>query len=426
MPTLEYLAALRTLSERLVAAQAPIRVLDAIKWTDEIGERFVAEGCTELPRVDADYYAQRPLPFDPKAKRAELNAIERDTRQTLGDLSPVGRILRRMCDEYVSVVRMLEARGTPEFSTLSQELYGSARDVFHAGDPTIADLGMMMSSSLDAIAASGEIADEAQDISADKAVELLQARLDQVFTGDDRVTVKLSDGIIADAAAGADYIKLRADAKFSSRQLRMLEIHEGWVHLGTHVNGRSQPYCTFLAKGPPSSTITQEGLAIFMELVTFTSHPNRLRRLANRVQGVRLAEDGADFLEVFRHYRAQGYAEAMAYSLAVRVFRGSLPTGGPFTKDLAYSRGFVLVYNYVQMAVQRGLLGRIPLLFCGKTSFEDLRVLADLVDEGVVTAPRFLPPQIADLHALAAWMCYSNFLTRLDFSRLAADYGPLL
>ena len=40
--------------------------------------------------------------------------------------------------------------------------------------------------------------------------------------------------------------------------------------------------------------------------------------------------------------------------------------------------------------------------------------------------PKFLPPQIADINALAAWMCYSNFLNRLSLERIEADYANML
>ena len=71
------------------------------------------------------------------------------------------------------------------------------------------------------------------------------------------------------AAAGADYIKIRSDAMFNERDVRALEVHEGLVHVATTLNGLNQPVCTFLAKGPPSSTVTQEGLAILMEVITY-------------------------------------------------------------------------------------------------------------------------------------------------------------
>ena len=42
----------------------------------------------------------------------------------------------------------------------------------------------------------------------------------------------------------------------------------------------------------------------------------------------------------------QGWSEKESYTRSVRVFRGSTVTGGPFTKDLVYNKGFILIYNY--------------------------------------------------------------------------------
>jgi uncharacterized protein (TIGR02421 family) len=422
-----YRQTIRELSDRLVEAQRPIRVLDAVKWDAQVREAFFADGCREQPRVDAAYYAGRTLGFDGPKKRQEFQELARDISRQLGQVSPVGVMMRRICREYETVVRMLEARGTPEFGALSHELYGSAGDAFHAGDPTLADLGEMLATALGAIDRDGNLQPEEKTITAERAVAILQERLDDVFLDPERrVRVVLSDGIVADAAAGADYIKIRADALFNERDLRLLEIHEGWVHLGTTLNGLSQPVCTFLSKGPPSATVTQEGLAILMEILAFASHPARLRRLTNRIRGVAMAERGATFLEVFTFFREQGGADADCYTDTVRVFRGSTPDGAPFTKDISYSKGFILTYNFVQLAVKRGLLDRVRLLFCGKTTLDDMRTIAQLVEEGVVAPPEFLPPQMRDMRALAAWMCYSNFLNHLNLERIESDYANLL
>src|SRR5438477_13109940 len=72
---------IRRLSDRLVAAQRPFRILDAIKWDDEIENAFFAGGCRQQPPVSHDYYSRRPLPFDPDTKRRELLDLERAIRQ---------------------------------------------------------------------------------------------------------------------------------------------------------------------------------------------------------------------------------------------------------------------------------------------------------------------------------------------------------
>ena len=429
-PLTGYEQMVRRLSDRLVEAQRPIRILDAIKWDDDTERAFFAAGCRELPPVTRDYYLSRPLPFDAEAKLHELQTIERDIRRQLGEFNAPGQIMTRMCQEYREVVRMLRARGTPTFSEVSEHLYGSSTDSFHAGDPTLADLGHMMSDILDNLSHHTIFGHEEATLDARQTVAELSQRLGGYFNGGCvgtcPVSVRLSDGIVADAAAGSDYIKIRESAHFTPREVRLLEVHEGWVHVGTTLNGQTQPVCTFLSKGPPSSTVTQEGLAVITEILAFASHPGRLRRLTNRIEGVALAESGANFLEVYRFFLEEGYDAHESYQQTMRIFRGSLPADcGPFTKDLSYSKGFVLVYNFIRLAVSRGLVRRVPLLFCGKTTLADIKTLAQLVDEGLVVPPRFVPPQFADLHALCAWMCYANFLNRLSVKRIEDDYAGL-
>jgi uncharacterized protein (TIGR02421 family) len=421
-----YEGMVRALSDRLVEAQRPIRILDAIKWDEQVERTFFEKGCRELPPVTREYYLKRPLPFDPEAKLRELHLIERDIRRQLGEFNAAGQIMGRMCQEYREVVRMLSHRGTPVFAEISERLYGSATDSFHAGDPNLADLGHMLSDTLDHLSHETIFGHEAPTLDAGQAVAALQERLARFFQGPDAVRVRISDGIVADAAAGHDCIKVRGDCRFTPRDVRLLEVHEGWVHLATTLNGQGQPVCTFLSKGPPSSTLTQEGLAVLTEILAFASHPARLRRLTNRIEGVALAEAGANFLEVYRYFLEEGYDSRESYQHTTRVFRGSLPEGcGPFTKDLSYSKGFVLVYNFVRLAVARGVVRRVPLLFCGKTTLADVKTLAQLVDEGLVAPPRYLPPPFADPHGLSAWMCYSNFLSRLSLKRIEDDYAGL-
>lgn len=417
---------IRELSDRLVEAQRPIRILNALKWNAEIQHNFFKHKFTELPDVNAEYYQRIPLQFDPEQKIAEFYQVERDVKRHLGQYSPIGHIMLRMCREYREVVRMLCARGTPEFSEISQELYGSSEDAFYLGAPTLRDLAKAISETLTKI---DDKFDPAEDrhFTSEQAVEILQARLSEYFNDPEQpVVVKLSDDIVADASAGAESIKIRKDAKFSERDLKILEVHEGWVHIGTTFNGLAQPVCTFLSKGPPSSTINQEGLGIIMEIFTFSSYPHRVKRLTDRVTAIHMAEEGADFLDVFNFYREQHYGDEQSYVSATRIFRGSTPILGPFTKDLSYSRGFILIYNYIRLAIKNGLKSYIPLLFLGKTSLEDLHVYEDLMEDGTIVPPKYLPPQFRDLSALCAWMAYSLFLNQLSLEHLKADYKGIL
>lgn len=423
----EYQQAIRELSDRIVAAQKPIRILDSLKWDKEVEEFFFKHKCKQLPKIDREYYlTKNPLSFDADKKRQEFSDIVREIRRRLGEYSGVGGIMERMCDEYVQVIDMLESRGTPRFTDISQKLYGSSQNAFHVGAPTLKDLATLVSETLVHLEAQVKTSEDDEVFTSQDAVSILSEKLGAYFADRDHVRVELSDGIIADASAGADKIKIHNGLKFSAREIRTFEVHEGWVHLGTTLNGMAQPICTFLSKGPPSSTVTQEGLAIITEIFTFSSYPGRVRRLTNRINAVSMAEEGANFFDVFEFYRGEGLSEDDSYHSTVRTFRGSTFDGGPFTKDLSYSKGFILIYNYMRLAVQRGVVTNIPLLFVGKTNLDDLHVLADLLHEGILAPPKYIPPQFSDLAALSAWMVYSLFLNRLDLRRLALDFKGIL
>src|SRR5579872_6789301 len=95
---------IRQLSDRIVLAQKPIRVLDAIKWDSSIQDSFFQSKFKELPPVTHEYYEKNPLPFDPSLKMEELYSIELDVRRNLGQFSAVGGIMQRMCREYRELV----------------------------------------------------------------------------------------------------------------------------------------------------------------------------------------------------------------------------------------------------------------------------------------------------------------------------------
>src|SRR5438309_1758528 len=204
----DYETQIRRLSDRLVEAQRPIRILDAIKWDDDIERHFFAKGCRELPPVTREYYQSRALPFDPEPKLHELHGIERDIRRQLGEFNAPGQIMARMCQEYREVVHLLTHRGTRAFAEIAERLYGSASDSFHAGDPNLADLGHMMSDILDNLSHEAIFGHEEQTLDARQTVEALSTQLVSYFK-DQAVRVQISDGIVADAAAGSDYIKIR-------------------------------------------------------------------------------------------------------------------------------------------------------------------------------------------------------------------------
>lgn len=418
---------IQELSKRIVDAQRKIRILDSIKWDDRIKQDFFKNKAKKLPDVDKTYYEGRPLPFDVKDKQEEFRLILRDAQNQLGQYTTLTRLIRRQCEEYRRAIQMLDARGTPEFSEIAMELYGSPDDVFYAGGPRMSQMGTLLFDVLTDLNVQLQSEADVKRHTPQQAQEILQARLGHFFDKHPgRVTVDVSDDMIADASAGADNIKLSQNATFSDRDLRYLEVHEGWVHVGTTLNGAMQPYCYFLSKGSPSSSVIQEGLAVITEVVTFSSYPGRLLKITNRVIALEKVRQGADFLDIYRYFLECGLSEDDSYYQTVRIFRGSTPTGGPFTKDLSYAKGFVLIYNYIRFAISQRHVDYIPLLFTGKVVLDDLPLLGELQERGLLTPPVYLPPPFRDLAALSAWMSFSLYLNQFDLREIQKNFRFLL
>ncbi len=417
---------IRLLSDRIVKAQMLILVLDSIKWDEATKQDFFKKGAEVLPNIDEAYYKKYPLRFPAEETISEFRAIIRDIKNQLGQFSNISSIMIRNCEEYIKAIHMLQARGTPSFSEIAMDLYGAPDDAFYPNGPRLSDLGSLLGDILHTIGQQTASGMDEKCYTAKESVDILQERLSHYFIGDDPFIVELSDNIVADAAAGANKIKLNQGVMFSERDLKYLEVHEGWVHIGTTLNGAAQPICTFLSKGPPSSSVTQEGLAVVTEIFTFSSNPQRMIRITNRVKAIDLIQQGANFIDVFRFFKEQGLNDDDSYNYSMRVFRGSTPEGGPFTKDLSYTRGFILIYNYIRLAVQKNLLTHIPTFFVGKTLIDDIQVLTELIEQGLVEPPRYLPPQFRDLAALSSWMCFSVYLNQFDLEKVAQYYQEIL
>ncbi|HSY21294.1 MAG TPA: flavohemoglobin expression-modulating QEGLA motif protein, partial [Polyangiaceae bacterium] len=408
----------------------PIRVLQALRWDDSVETGFLKGRPRENPKIDSTYYDKVDLGFDVRTKCDEFEAIARDIEHNLGASDPIAAIMQATALEYRDVVQMLAARGTPAFYASSRRLYGSPKDKFPDGRLSVRDLGQLLYGLLTKVdewggPGFGGSPAYPRTIDATEAARQLGERL-AAFFGDAHVRVEADNGILADAAAGSDYVKVRTGAKFSDRDIDILEVHEGWVHVATSLNGQQQPVAKWLAKGPPRTAAVQEGLAALVEMFTFRTHPRRARRLNDRILAVDKAEDGADFLDVFEWFRTEGYDEQECFNNTRRIFRGGVVTGGaPFTKDACYCKGIVLNYAFIRSAIQHNRLDLIPMLFLGKVAHEDVPVLARRIADGVVKPPRFLPPMFRDLNGLAIWMAYSTFFSLLGSDAIADHYAKV-
>src|SRR5678815_663804 len=74
-PWRSYKEVVSQLAGRIVEAQRPIRVLNAIRWDDSVEEQLRKSRYREMPTVD---YGAIELGFDPRAKEEEFESIARD------------------------------------------------------------------------------------------------------------------------------------------------------------------------------------------------------------------------------------------------------------------------------------------------------------------------------------------------------------
>lgn len=105
------------------------------------------------------------------------------------------------------------------------------------------------------------------------------------------------DKLSSNALTSANLIRIRRDTRFTDRDATQLLNHEAYIHVATSINGCAQDALPILAAAHPGTTRTQEGLAVFAEIITSTMELDRLRRLVDRVFVIQMAIDGADFIE---------------------------------------------------------------------------------------------------------------------------------
>ncbi|MCW8909109.1 MAG: flavohemoglobin expression-modulating QEGLA motif protein [Gammaproteobacteria bacterium] len=420
-----YKEKLKNLSDRLVAIQKPILILDSIKWPIQQQENFINGRGRRLPDINQDYYDRLTPGFNPEVKQQELSELYHQVNSQLGKQDHLGKILKQTIRQYQMVIELLQHRGTSKFGVHSKQLYGSATDHLRGDRKTLIELGERLCSIFSLPAAAHLSYSCPKDIKADDAVRMLDERLNGYFSSSS-FNVQLSDGIVSDASAGGDCIKINTNSFFSSLDLQVLEVHEGWVHVGTTLNGRMQNWASWLSVGSPRITATQEGLAVLIETLTFNSYPGRARRISDRVVAIGMAEQGADFYEVYNYFCEKGLTEKESYVIAQRVFRGGNVRGGSyFTKDLSYVRGFVETVNFIKSAILSDVPQLLPMLFVGKVTLDDIPILYEYMNEGVISPPKYLPSMFRDLNGLYTWFGFSSGMSLINLGRVQNHFEKM-
>lgn len=416
---------IKEISEQIIQAQKPIRIMDAIKHDPALFEKFKKSKYKDIPKLPKDYYSVKNLDYSIAQKNKEFKEIKSNIHKIFGPDNDLGLLLTEIVDEYSTVLDLIKNRGKTKFYEISKELYGSPMEPFLSDHNTIFELGRLLYSMLSGIKNTMDIPGGEKELPPEEVVRRLNERLNPYFHSDDVLAV-VSDGIVADAAAGGDKIKINGSRMFSPRQVDIYEVHEGWVHVGTTLNGRHQPVAKWLSVGPPRVASTQEGLAVLMEIFTFRTSVRRTQRINDRIIGIHKIEQGANLIDIFEYFRTEGYPEQECLDNSFRLFRGCHFNGGAaFTKDISYCRGFVENFNFMRSAIRANKPFLIPFLFAGKTHVKDIPLIYHLYQEGIVEFPRYLPPHFQDINGIAVWMSFSTFFNKVDVRRVQGHFNKL-
>lgn len=397
---------IRHLDTRLIELAKPILVLKYLNWPDAVEEKFLDDwraGRAALPKV------AHSVPD----WKGEVSALDDLARDCAGD-DGILRFLRNSATSYAEAGRMLMAAGTSEFTQRSIRLYGRPNDVYETQSFTGVDAAAFLLEKTAHLLRGKFIAHTSPDMPAPQFAERLQKAIDAYFV-DDAVKVVVDNELSSKAIAGTTKIRIRGSAVFTDLDFDQLYHHEALVHSATALNGRRQTNLQSLSLGAPRTTRTQEGLAVFAELVTQSMDINRLRRLALRIQALQHVLDGADFIQCFRLFLDAGQDERESYKSTQRIFRGGDVRGGiAFTKDSAYLKGLMETHVLLNVAIRDNQPEIVERLFAGRLTNGDAVTLGPYFDSGVLQPPRYVPPWARDTRRLAATLAYSAFMMNVD------------
>ena len=401
------------LDQRLLAAVRGIRILPTVAWPASLEDRMIeayTKGNYALPEVRY----QRP---DLADARAELAAIEREA----GDDDPLGDYLKRTAESWRIAAEMLEAVGTAGVTEPSIALYGRPGDSIPGSNRSNLDAANYFVELADELGADLEDADIGTTLSAEALRADLAKTLDAFF-GAGIISVEVDDELTAKAAAGATRVRLRGGTRFNEYDRHQLLAHEAFVHSLTALNGRAQPLLASLARTSPRVTATQEGLAVFAELMSGAIDIARLKRISLRIIAIDMALNGADFVEVYKYFKAFGQSPADSFHSAQRVFRGVPLTGGAaVAKDNVYLSGLLAVHTFFRWALKQRRMDMLRHLFAGKLALHDVMTLEPHFASGAILPPRWLPPWMQHVHGLAGKLAFSLFVNRIHMGKVQAE-----
>jgi uncharacterized protein (TIGR02421 family) len=395
----EYIA---DIDRQLTSVISSFAILGPLSWPKKVQQEFL-EGVDKGEFVFPD--------------KIEYNKVDvSHVLETLKDIStkignpdhPALIFLKKNTESYILGCNILRGVGTTDVNKYSQELYGHPHDVLPIYEKYTVDVARYF---LD-IAESYNVSNKEEELiySAEEFRDITQSRVTEIIdVKQDPIKITIDAGLVARASAGVDHVKIRAGTRFSEGDVDQLLNHEVFTHTLTYINGANQTVLKSLGFSAPRTTATQEGLATFSEYINGSFDLTRLKRIALRIIALDLAVNGADIVDLFNFFRMHGQNAEESYLSSMRIMRGGHPKGGiVFFKDNVYLRGLIEVESFLKTAMHEGRLYDMKLLFTGKLTTNDIKLLHPLSNDGWINEPKYLPKWIKYPQKLAATLAFND------------------
>lgn len=325
-------------------------------------EEFLSSG--RLPE-----FVYRELEDDPDVLRRVLKDIP---IQEVDD-AVLGTLLRNKHRELSLQIDLIESRDTEAFMPLSIELYGAIT-------PSLRHTAEQILESVTVPKSTKDSSYRAEDFLKLAFKEIGHYREQDP---DIEMHAEIREDVSGVMVSGESLL-MGPSSKVQKVRAHALLHHEVGTHLVTHVNGSAQPV-KIMGSGLAGYDETQEGLAVLAEVACGGLTPFRLRQLAARVLTVHRMVSGANFVEAHQALVEDGIPASSAFTTTMRAFRS-----GGMTKDAIYLRGMLDLLEHLKDG------GSLDLLLLGKFALEDLPLVTDLQERGVLEPPRLTPRWLED------------------------------
>jgi len=387
--------------QKLVKIVKDFSMLGTLSWQKSIMKNFLNDankGKLKLPKVE----------YENKDYTSKIQEIENYLIALGEDEHPAINFLRDTANSYKDGYRIINGAGTQDVTEFSKKLYGSPKDIVDGYKWSSLKMAHKFLKIIDEYKYT--IKEEARIYTASefrvKLKKIINESIDPIL---DPVDVKIDSKISAKAASTSEGIKVRIGARFSKNDLHQLFHHEVMIHALTRINGKKQPVLSILEFSSPRTTATQEGLATFAEYINMSMELTRLKRIVLRIVAIDMAENGADFIEIFKFFCTHGQTHEESYFSAMRIFRGGFAEGGiVFYKDVVYLKGLIEINSFLKTAVHKGIIHDISLLFCGKLTTNDVLIFKSILEEGLISEPAYMPEWAKDASILASHLAIND------------------